>query len=117
METQDSTDIPEKQVAQDKRQPFKASNRKNYVKKKAATVEVDFKALTHEQLLVEAERLQNHVVQLKNLLDKATCAKSNDSSVVDDGKKKKYKEKSLRNHLTNKLVLKRREDGLPIRVY
>ena len=94
METQESTtEITEKQSVQEKRQPFKATNRKNYVKKNASTEKVDFKMLTHEQLVSEAERLHNHVIQLKNLLDKAAGAKSNEPNAADDGKKKKYKDR------------------------
>lgn len=57
---------------------------------------LDLNSMNHEQLLIEATRLQSHVTQLKNLLEKATknetiaqTATTSDSS----DKKKKYKER------------------------
>ena len=69
---------------------FKSKKTKSFVNKNATNPNTtDYKSLTHEQLVIEATRLQQHVTQLKNLLTKANAA--NDD--LSNKKKKVFKER------------------------
>ena len=69
---------------------FKSKKTKSFVNKNATNPNTtDYKSLTHEQLVIEATRLQQHVTQLKNLLTKANAA--NDE--LSNKKKKVFKER------------------------
>lgn len=50
-----------------KRAPFKSVKTRSYIVKTDAS---NFESMTHQELVVEAKRLQNHVTQLRNILNK-----------------------------------------------
>ena len=63
---------------------------------------LDFNSMNREQLMVEASRLQNHVTQLKNLLDKSNKTPIDSTEDKDNKKKKKYKERPFNFDTYNK---------------
>ena len=79
-----------KKETQTKPYHFKPTKTKSFVNK--TTSQTDFNSMSHEQLVIECKRLQNHVTQLKNLINKSDKNELNDTN----GKintKKKYKER------------------------
>jgi tRNA pseudouridine38/39 synthase len=71
----------------------KPTKTKSYVNKNANSEQLDLDALTHEQLLVEAKRLQTHLTQVKNILNKTTSAGGAAAAIpsVDKANKKPKK--------------------------
>lgn len=80
---------------------YKPKKTKNHVNRNQNSEMIDLKTLSYENLLLEAERLQKHCFQLKNLLNKATQLKaktgpSSDVNVPYVNKKKKNKNRTNR---------------------
>lgn len=62
------------------RPTFKSKKTDSFVNKSANSDQLDLSTLTHEQLLVEAKRLQNHLSQLKNIINKKSDLNSSASA-------------------------------------
>ena len=61
--------------------PYKSKKTKSFIIKNTASAssdgsQVDYSQMAHEDLVSEASRLRNHVIQLKNLLNKATSSRT-----------------------------------------
>lgn len=75
----------------EKKYIYKSVKTKSYLNKNFNTNEkIDFKTLSHEQLVTEAEKMKRHIFQLKNLLIKAN---SGVESEVVNTKRKPYRER------------------------
>ena len=62
------------------RPQYKSKKTDSHVNKTTNLEQLDLDSLTHEDLLAEAKRLQSHLIQLKNIVNKTNCP-------VDDKKK------------------------------
>lgn len=74
---------------------YKSVKTKSYVNKNLNSEKMDFQSLSHEQLLVEATRLQSHVFQLKNLLNKSNENKTKSSNEPYLSKKRNQKQEII----------------------
>lgn len=80
---------------------YKPKKTKNHVNRTQNSELIDLTTLSYDDLLTEAERLQKHCFQLKNLLNKATqlnsrVAQSSDMNGIYVNKKKKKKSRDNR---------------------
>lgn len=79
---------------------YKSKKTKNHVNRNQNSELIDLTTLSYDDLLIEAERLQKHCFQLKNLLNKATQLNSKLSLSSDNttyvNRKKKNKNRANR---------------------
>ena len=75
----------------EKKYIYKSVKTKSYLNKNFnANEKIDFKTMSHEQLVTEAEKMKRHIFQLKNLLIKANSGVESD---VVKKNRKPYRER------------------------
>jgi hypothetical protein len=89
---QEKNEQDDKAFSETKRETFKSKKTSNFVNRNLNKASVtDYKSMSHEQLIIEATRLQSHVTQLKNLLEKSNAKSTLGSLDVSNGNNKKRK--------------------------
>lgn len=85
-----SSNQPQTTTTSGKQRPhYKPKKTDSYVNKNANSDQLDLDSLSHEQLLVEAKRLQNHLAQLKNVVNKTSQGMESAMKNAEESNKKK----------------------------